>query len=334
MTIVPIVYREVTLMNKKIAFRLFVRTRSLFLALCCWVMVAGCSPTTTSESTDFGRFEGEVVAVWSPNGRDMTLREPFTYVDGNDRVWTAPEGSTVNGASIPYAFWSFIGGPFEGRYRNASVVHDVGCETMTDSWEDVHKMFYDACRCGGVEETEAKMLYYAVYHFGPRWEPMADGAGNTQLARLDPVPPTMEEIGELATFVAQENPTAETIRKHDRHKLHRSGQRSKGSQSSTSDFAHRWENQQTNKRRGRRPGPRELSTETEEQVIAVVRNHIVSQAGEERPATYTVTAQRGGYRVDVQFVHEETDGQVAADLGGNSVAFVTGNGQLVQYFNR
>ena len=46
----------------------------------------------------------------------------------------------------------FTGGPLDGPYRNASIVHDVACVSMTDPWDDVHFMFYEACRCGGVPE--------------------------------------------------------------------------------------------------------------------------------------------------------------------------------------
>ncbi|QDT11911.1 DUF1353 domain-containing protein [Planctomycetes bacterium K23_9] len=304
-------------------------------ALICTTFL-GCTQETIDDSQGFGKFDGDVVAVWSQDGRDMILREPFSYIDGSNRVWTAPAGATVNGASIPYAFWSFIGGPFEGRYRNASVVHDVGCEQMTESWQDVHRMFYDACRCGGVDETQAKMLYYAVYHFGPRWESASDGTGNTQLIRRDPVPPTPEEISELETYVSQENPSAETIRSHDRRQLHSHPSRPSGEsrRSVSGDFADRWQNQQRNERRGRRSGPRELSVETEEQVIAIVQSHVTSQTGEERPATYAVTPQRGGFRVDVQFVHETAEGQAAPDTGGKSVAFVSVNGQLIEFVSQ
>ena len=58
------------------------------------------------ETAAFGRFEGEVVGVWDPNGRDMTLREDFVYVDPRQKRWEAPSGSVVNGASIPRVFWS------------------------------------------------------------------------------------------------------------------------------------------------------------------------------------------------------------------------------------
>lgn len=118
----------------------------------------------------FGRFEGRVIAEWTGDGRNMRLIEDFAYIDGTGRIWRAPAGSIINGASIPQAFWSFIGGPFEGPYRNASVIHDVACEDQSASWEDVHRAFYDACRCGGVSDSKAKLMYWAVYRFGPRWE--------------------------------------------------------------------------------------------------------------------------------------------------------------------
>jgi len=117
----------------------------------------------------WGRFVGSVTARWLDDGRSMTLVEPFAYIDPRDTRWNAPAGAVVNGASIPQAFWSLIGGPFEGRFRDASVVHDVACEERSRPWRDVHRMFYEACRCGGVEAVLAKTMYYAVHHFGPRW---------------------------------------------------------------------------------------------------------------------------------------------------------------------
>ena len=126
-------------------------------------------PAVRAAPENWGRFVGTVVARWSDDGRDMTLVEPFAYVDLRDLRWDAPTGAVVNGASIPQAFWSLIGGPFEGRFRNASVVHDVACEVRGRPWQDVHRMFYEACRCGGVGAVMAKTMYYAVHHFGPRW---------------------------------------------------------------------------------------------------------------------------------------------------------------------
>lgn len=142
--------------------------RRLFTAL--MVLLAGCGAKETPvPSTPFGKFEGRVKTVWEDDGRNMRLEEDFAYVDARGKRWVAPKGSLINGASIPQPFWSVIGGPFEGSFRNASVVHDVGCDQQKESWEDVHHMFHDACRCGGVSSKKAKLLYYAVYNFGPRW---------------------------------------------------------------------------------------------------------------------------------------------------------------------
>jgi hypothetical protein len=200
-------------------------------------LAAGCQKTTPPTGENFGQFQGDVVAVWNADGRNMTLREPFVYIDPQGRTWVAPAGSVVNGASIPSAFWTAIGGPFEGKYRNASVVHDVGCEQMTQSWEDVHRMFYDACRCGGVDELKAKAIYYAVYHFGPRWQPVtqvvveqhttAQGQIVEQevvverVVRTDPPPPTPEEMAQVEAYVAEENPEPEAMREFNRDALHR-----------------------------------------------------------------------------------------------------------------
>ncbi|NBT14071.1 MAG: DUF1353 domain-containing protein [Planctomycetia bacterium] len=112
----------------------------------------------------WGYFDGRVVAEWHDDGRDMTLVKPFAYVDPADVRWDAPAGAVVNGASIPRPFWSVIGGPFEGRFRNASVVHDVACVDRSRPWRQVHRMFYEACRCGRVNVVKAKTMYYAVYH--------------------------------------------------------------------------------------------------------------------------------------------------------------------------
>jgi hypothetical protein len=123
------------------------------------------------ETTDpaFGRYEGDVVAKWITDDLEMELVEPFVYVDAAGKRWTAPKGSVINGASIPSMFWSVIGGPFEGRFRKASVLHDAACDEKAESWESVHRMFYDACRCSRVGVGKAQTMYWAVYHFGPRW---------------------------------------------------------------------------------------------------------------------------------------------------------------------
>lgn len=118
---------------------------------------------------NFGKYIGEIVAQWGPDGRSMTLTQPLRYIDPKNVDWVAPEGSTVDGASIPKIAWSIIGGPFEGKYRAASVIHDVACVEQNRPWKDVHYTFYTAMRASKVPESKAKVMYAAVYHFGPRW---------------------------------------------------------------------------------------------------------------------------------------------------------------------
>ncbi|WP_259665689.1 MULTISPECIES: DUF1353 domain-containing protein [Rhizobium] len=48
------------------------------------------------------------------------LSNNFSFDDPNGLKWDVPAGEKVDGASIPQAFWSIIGGPFEGPYLKAS----------------------------------------------------------------------------------------------------------------------------------------------------------------------------------------------------------------------
>lgn len=126
---------------------------------------------TTARSEEPGTFVGRVIAEWldDSEGRKMKLTEPFAFIEKSGARWDAPEGSIVDGASIPKIAWSIIGGPFEGKYRNASVIHDVACDDKARPWQSVHKVFYDAMLASGVDISKAKIMYAAVYHFGPRW---------------------------------------------------------------------------------------------------------------------------------------------------------------------
>ncbi len=192
-----------------------------------WLAFAGCNdqtkPPVASNSESWGEFPSKPKLEAMDNGRDFDLLEDFAYVDPRQRVWTAPQGWTVNGASIPSTFWSLVGGPMSGKFRNASVVHDVACDRKTETWESVHLMFYEGCRCGGVPEAKAKLMYAAVYHFGPRWKirevsesrvaSLPDGTTRTitvtrKIADDIEPPPTIGDsaIAKLQKFIDEKNP--------------------------------------------------------------------------------------------------------------------------------
>jgi hypothetical protein len=121
-------------------------------------------------STEFGWYEGlPPVVTLLPDGRNATLDKALAYYRSDDSHWPVPVGAALDGASIPRFFWTLIGGPFEGKYRDASIVHDHYCVTKDRPWPDTHRMFHDAMRCSGVGKARAGVMFYAVYRFGPRW---------------------------------------------------------------------------------------------------------------------------------------------------------------------
>jgi hypothetical protein len=103
------------------------------------------------------------------DGRLMRVVEPFGFLDPEQKRWPVPVGTKVDGASIPQPLWSLIGGPFEGKYRDASVVHDYYCDVRTEPCKAVHRVFYLAMRASGLSDQRAKFMYAAVYFAGLRW---------------------------------------------------------------------------------------------------------------------------------------------------------------------
>lgn len=157
-----------------------------------------------------GKFVPDVVHTkWIADRDAMELLADFSYIDPNGKVWLAPKGSVTDGASIPRLLWTVIGQPFDKDYRLAAVVHDVACVEKKSRWQDVHRMFYYACLCNGLARIKAKIMYYAVYKFGPRWGPGAPPKGV-------PMAPVSEEyirreIKEMIDIIEREDPSLERL---------------------------------------------------------------------------------------------------------------------------
>lgn len=126
-----------------------------------------------SDTPKLGHFTHPLRVEVLPDGRLMQLLEPFGFVDPAGKTWQVPQGAKVDGASIPRVLWTLVGGPFEGKYRDASVVHDFYCDTRTEPWQAVHRVFFDGMLAAGVGMTRAKLMYSAVYLQGPRWSQTA-----------------------------------------------------------------------------------------------------------------------------------------------------------------
>lgn len=120
---------------------------------------------------DWGKFSGPLRVEFLHVKHNIKLLGDFGYTGPGPQklFWLAPKGTVTDGASIPQVAWSFVGGPLDGQYRNAAVIHDVACANKKRSWQKTHLAFYTAMRAAGVDVTTAKTMYAAVYHFGPRW---------------------------------------------------------------------------------------------------------------------------------------------------------------------
>ncbi|MFL6543368.1 MAG: DUF1353 domain-containing protein [Chthoniobacterales bacterium] len=189
--------------------------------------LAGCASHSTpwtalaKQQHQWGYYIGVVDTRWNSDGRTMTLLNELRYVDPKGETWIAPAGSVVDGASIPRPLWPFMGGPFEGRYRNASVLHDVSYDKKNRPPEECDRMFYNAMRCSGVSASEAKTMYWALLHFGHHWKfgvKKAKPAKVTDIAaQIAPSlnPPTGEAPRPTAVNPDDVNAIRDWIRKND-----------------------------------------------------------------------------------------------------------------------
>ena len=198
----------------------------LFSLAAIMLLLAGCAggkkliwTTGAEQSHKWGYYSGFPETRWDPDGRSMTLLNELRYTDPKGNVWIAPAGSKVDGASIPKSLWSIMGGPFEGRYRNASVLHDVAYDQRDRPWQECDLMFYSAMRCSGVSTVEAGTIYYALYKFGRHWpytvkkaEPVK-GAGKMAHQETFPraVPVNATQLAAARDWIRSAEPSPEQI---------------------------------------------------------------------------------------------------------------------------
>lgn len=166
----------------------------LFALSCVIGFASGCNtkgPITPPDVSKPGRLEfspsqitlREVSPTDPRSEKEVTYfelqDESLTFTDEEGRTWTAPKGTWTDGASVPRFALAITDGRFDQRFLKAAVIHDAYCQRINESrasgqyrqerWEDVHKMFYDACKAGNTPEKRAKSMYAAVLVRGPRW---------------------------------------------------------------------------------------------------------------------------------------------------------------------
>jgi len=211
--------------------------KSLLILFIVGISLTGCAshnhgPNWMSDAGQphlWGFYSGSPETRWNPDGRTMTLLSELRYTDPEGEIWIAPPGSVVDGASIPRSLWTVMGGPFEGKYRNASVLHDVSYDEHNRPWQDCDRMFYNAMRCSGVSAVEAKTMYYALYKFGHHWKFPVRRAkpvkvnGET-VARGEEVPRAipldMNQINNARVWIRNNDPSLDAIERRVESETH------------------------------------------------------------------------------------------------------------------
>lgn len=176
-----------------------------------------------------GQFKGQVKVLFvepkSPTDRNVQLLEPFGYKDSKGVDWDVPAGYVSDGASIPWSLWGFIGGPYDGPYRDAAIIHDFYCDQKNRKWEDVHAMFLEAALKRGTAESTAQTMYAGILYGGPRWDapkltkgqmlpgPRLAQAEDPGLTKRKASEAEKQRFDELRKWIEETKPNAEQIKK-------------------------------------------------------------------------------------------------------------------------
>lgn len=143
---------------------------------------------------------------YDPGHTEFKLLADYSYTDAQGNVWTVPAGYVVNGASIPRAVWASVGGPWSGKYRNASVVHDYLTAERFSSSKIVHRLFYDGMIESGVSTARAKLMYAAVVIGGGKWSDVPGFTGAEGPREISP-----DQVDQLRGFIAVADPSLSEI---------------------------------------------------------------------------------------------------------------------------
>jgi len=166
--------------------------------------------------------------------RDIKLVQPFGYIDPRGVHWDVPIGYVTNGASIPKSLWAVVGGPFDGPYRDAAVLHDYYCEAKTRTSDDTHRMYYEAAVARGTSENIASTMYAGLVFGGPVWKIAPKKAGFDMMfaqatttetnkagatVTVDPgltnraaTPDQLKAVEDLKAWIIREKPSPDQIR--------------------------------------------------------------------------------------------------------------------------
>ena len=125
------------------------------------------------------------------DGNSKALTFDFGFVDSTGTGWQTNAGDPTDGASIPPELQWIVGKSFDKTFVPAAVIHDRYCDRKRAHrvypWKVTHRMFYQALLATGVANAKARLMYYAVYTFGPRWTAEEMDVGHVCRGNLTPL---------------------------------------------------------------------------------------------------------------------------------------------------
>lgn len=125
-------------------------------------------------------FEGLPLSLTKVPGsvpEERRLNTDLSFVDAKGLVWKADAGDVTDGASIPSIFLPITGPRFERHFLPAAVIHDHYTDKLhlVRSWQSTARVFHEAMLANGTPVKKAKLMFYAVYVFGPHWGALNPG---------------------------------------------------------------------------------------------------------------------------------------------------------------
>jgi hypothetical protein len=143
----------------------------------------------------------------------LPTSQQVEFVDAAGQVWTAPPRTLTDGATIPTLFAPLVGDRQSVEFLMAAALHDAYCGVGNEalhtfqarSWEEVHRMFFEALLVAGTPPKKAKLMFAAVYLGGPRWndaERSLEGVAEDDLLR---------ELDWCLRWIEENDPSADEI---------------------------------------------------------------------------------------------------------------------------
>jgi len=143
----------------------------LSLSICLALLFTGCGgkkPKPGPANQDTGWFEPENVRLETDNDMKKLVGNKLVYTDATNKQWTAVAGTRTDGASVPRFALSLTNGREDDKFLKAAIIHDAYCQDVNEhhcprqyreeSWQDVHRMFHQACIDCGSSPSLARIM--------------------------------------------------------------------------------------------------------------------------------------------------------------------------------